>query len=93
MSREVFERASAIIDRDGWCQGALVNRHGNVCGLGAVRRAQLELGNAGFFDREIEEAMHRFAFGYTSFTYWNDDVHRTVDEVQHALKLLAEEAS
>lgn len=102
---EVLNRAREIIERDGWSQGdykAKTTDDGDeatpVCALGAINRAVS--GRADIFAGPgvkpgvYTEVMHRLgsAIDRENVAYWNDDPHRTVEDVVLAFKRAAEGA-
>jgi hypothetical protein len=82
-------RAAELLERDGWCQGALV-KNGAFCAMGALHKAT---------DRDRKAYMSSLyrlmAFlgqhhgGTRNIIDWNDQPERTADEVIDALRAAA----
>ena len=80
----VLNRAADILERDGWIQGAMYNRNGCRCALGALNSASTEL-DCG--SEPVWDACFLLSadLGY-DLPSWNDEDGRTVDEVTTLLR-------
>jgi hypothetical protein len=72
---DVLDGAADIIERDGWCQGAL-ERDGAVCAIGALTMAMRPTVAR---DRAFAALARRL--GGDSVARWNDAPERTKQEV------------
>ncbi len=83
---EVFEKAKALLETSGWCQGASENAEGQHCATDAicVAAGHREIGDKPRGDDSFCVAsMNRFYkhTGLSSIVAWNDNNGRTKDEV------------
>ncbi|MFB7853756.1 DUF6197 family protein [Rhodococcus qingshengii] len=93
----VLNHAADILERDGWIQGAMYNRDGCRCALGALHSASRELG----YDREpVWDACTLIGprlsdAGYTAWDLpgWNDEDGRTITEVTTLFRNAAKAAA
>lgn len=95
-SEAVLKRAAVEVQRRGHWKGEYRGPHGEVCALGAIELAVVELSDAGRGYGQWRtlhaEAMHRFGkfLGSTMhITAWNDTPARTAAEVVAALESAA----
>lgn len=102
---EVLDRAADLLERDGWCQGALHDSAGRMCAVGALRRAivvqvDLDPSTLGQVD-EVEEAARRRLMavadprgwvGAGGVPDWNDREGRTFQDVLDTFRKAAKNA-
>ncbi len=90
---EVLYKAIDILHERGWTQDVYENAEGNVCSLGAIDSARMDLdlstSESGADDpiEALEEII-----GYQDVPEWNDAPERTFEDVLLAFKTAAYEA-
>jgi hypothetical protein len=94
--QEVLEKALDVLQEKGWHQKALHGPNGEVCALGAMRDARIELFGPG---RDDDNVVYNLAYArltraispedwrnVVSIPRWNDDPNRTAEDVILAFK-------
>lgn len=93
----VLNHAADILEQDGWIQGAMYNRDGCHCALGALHAAarQLDVDYGPVWDACALIATHVADGGYSPWDLpgWNDEDGRTLDEVTTLLRNTAKAAA
>lgn len=94
MAAKILREAANSIEAYGWCQGRLGNLQYGYCALGGIYRAETvlnltsnELDNT----RLARYALAKIVTGnqYASIPSWNDNKHRTKNEVIRAMRKTA----
>lgn len=88
MSNEVFTKAADVLEAFGWIQGTFGNIESGFCALGAIGRAEDELGRIGTDLEPLHAAIRHASGGQAtpSIVVWNDAPGRTQAEVVTALR-------
>ena len=84
-TRALFAKAADLLERDGWCQGTLMDADGKRCGAGALIGST----NGNDYWDAVNEI--RRAVGTHRVSTWNDAPERTADEVIALFRKLAAE--
>jgi hypothetical protein len=90
--RQMLLDAADYIDVHGWCQKQPLNKHGNVCAVGAVYAVDNSLGvltgkatTGSVMASEALERLRKYT-GSSTVWLWNDKPWRTKEEVVFVIR-------